>query len=1231
MDAVGSLLPGRALTPAPDGTASLILDASWTVCADPATAALAQQLTSSHLLEQGESVGTEYLNNIDGFPAVGAPVILWDDNAPPAKCQYTSEKVIFLRDWSSLQGFARKPRHSRWGYLTEFTDLQPWTGRLVNDMQSYAISYRADRQQVLIVGGSSQGAQYGTVGFLRDSDHRLRFLFLQGVVPYISWEPRSVLDYPELYLRLSSFPGMNSGDEEGVIDPWESSVVWNRYTHVGNDTQVFAGLALDDPEDGEPGYREVFDRTASFYQARHTRLIPRLYGGQNSMPDPGPLLYQSTWDYVWDPSPLFTPDFSGLRASGLGNGIHLTEGTRVVLRGDAPLVPPEELVPVSWEYLNMARQNTCGFYKTPPPDENWLHQNADQPFDCRTDPDGGITLCSDAGDLCPSVNWNGGQEEADSTALIIYPTTADTMAKEDGDDLPERETYTFQDGHLYALAIRYSLPVGLSAEDYEGQKAFVAYYAGSDLHGKEHASENWPLVPTGSAESYAWATFVFRMPEADLGVSNTADEAKTPQDHIIKIGLELDEDTGQTDTILHLSDIQVFDLGETLAYPVIQDPWLQEAVASCAGLEREGPGCTMAMTGDWGRSYPAGPLVVDTVVSGSPCLVGDTGCVKDSVGSDFGTRTWRQAVLDIPSTELAEVGLTTGGYYHTVLTPGLWPRAETVTDKKDLDGDGDTADEITVEAAFPAELRIGQDFERQAYWEEGTVVTVERLDSNGDPEEDQVLPDGYLGTQLAELHRALMEHPHFFDPSFVDNTQSYTEAKGFNRGMGFDAEPLSSARRLSRLHCRLMQELELMGYGHDYPAGSYSPGTVSGEPLADGRCPTAFSSSILYYGDMFADVHNGSHVYNAPYSGGMLWPLREVPQTPAAGELMTLDPPSALEEDTEEGTPLVFDYRNTSPLDDGSYVRPTFVPWWYRDDPEYLSDYLGFFEQRDFPSILWMGSLIDEDYHGHNFLTDYNQGRGSQREMARLAAANPELVYGAGTYYNAAFASDGELAGAEMRGWEQVTADCMWNPRWRLLRLFEMNDTSLADDVANTCAGNPDIECLDFSVYVKEEDGMYYGYPSSRGGTPDAIRMQSGAEMVLADVPDTQHHTSGPQEYQLRFFVRVEVPPDMVATLEVDVNGAVQSFTGDATEWTLVELEYSLPADTTGLHVSITNLSEGRLLVDGGALHKALPRFELDEDGLPEFPRDIDERSAADGWQYCERPSPWWVEPQGGE
>ncbi|MBN2800998.1 MAG: hypothetical protein JXX28_17805, partial [Deltaproteobacteria bacterium] len=210
----------------------LVIDASWHLCADPGTLDLAHQLAGSQLLVQGDSAHLSPLNAVDGFPPGVATRSLLFPLSNPAECALASAtKVIYLRDWSTMATAARYP-NSTANYLAAFPELQPWSARLEHDPQSYAISYNAPKQQILIMGASPQGAQFGTVGFLRDSDHRLRYQFLQGFVPYIVWDPRSVLDYPELLMRMSSYPNMNSSAEV-YTDPWRNSVIWNRYTHVG--------------------------------------------------------------------------------------------------------------------------------------------------------------------------------------------------------------------------------------------------------------------------------------------------------------------------------------------------------------------------------------------------------------------------------------------------------------------------------------------------------------------------------------------------------------------------------------------------------------------------------------------------------------------------------------------------------------------------------------------------------------------------------------------------------------------------------------------------------------------------------------------------------------------------------------------------------------------------------------------------------------------------------------
>ncbi|MBN2800952.1 MAG: hypothetical protein JXX28_17575 [Deltaproteobacteria bacterium] len=1118
----------------------MVIDDSWTICADEHTLSVAKALVSGDFLRHGDS--EDPYATLGDFPQARHQVI---GAKLPDACTFSQSKVIYVRDWSTVPPppVPFQPGHHRTAYKGYFPALQGWERRLIHDPQSYAISYSTTTQRIAVIGGSALGAQYGLVSLLRDSDH-------DPVSEQTEWIPKSVLDYPELLLRVTSYREMNRDDEDW-IRPWMNATTWNRYTHVSNDTQVFNSLATD------PTYRASFGELADYFTDRNTRFIPRLMSG--------PATLISALDISGGPilPPLLDPkhdiDLTGTllpprpcdsnpEGCTVTDGIHLTEGMRVRVEPGTDFVPPSNLAPTQKEALHLARGHSqCVFYDSLP-DDAWNQPTSPYLPDCRTratsDAAGGedpelelITLCGEAD--CPTLD---SATSAGATLKIFLDAGGDYLF-EDGEraydinqapDTLSTDPFDFMPGHAYLLAIRYRLPEPSAADSGE---ATIELKAGMDDHAQLKAGFSYAFLPTGDA--LAWTSFVFRVPEPVVGSERVHLVLPTADDSSRNYRVQINT-SALSGRALQIQDLELYDLSQTLAYPRVEKPLLGRA--SCRGLVSSAtgtadPGCTMRLDRFSGR-YPE-DLLVDL------------------------TDTSPTSSLDLPTASFA--GEVDGGYYHTVLTPGLWPRLEEYeTDTDDEDEDGDHADLIARQAPYPVELLPAQDFERQRYWE---PYQWEEVDGKN------YLTDGYLGGQLEELAWVLEHHADFLEPRLLDHTQAYTEARGFNRGEGRLATRASTMERISYLHCRLSQELEAMGYDDGVLTEGYVPGASPGPE--GGSCLTGLHTSLLYYADMFTPAHNGIMEYNAPYSGGAPW-------TSGAAD------PFELED-------FSYTYSDSSAV-------PTFVPWWYRDDPEFLDELVSLFDAHAFPMILWMG-----DFEWDSF----DDGRGSQQEMGALAAASPENILGAGTYYNAAFSPDKRnMVAAEQRAWEMVSADCMWNPRWRRIALYER--------FAFSCETDPDVACIDASLYDKATLDKYYGV-ESKAGTQESVRVSGhGDTMISFMLPASTDDR--PRRFLVRTFGRNE-GSDTLVPLRMNINGQYSFHWVGSQGFVPMQKELEVPADTKWLNVRVTNLSGVSVLLDAVVLHEELPGFgyEVVNGQLrPNFPSDPDEHALSDGWHYCQ-------------
>ncbi|MBN2800964.1 MAG: hypothetical protein JXX28_17635 [Deltaproteobacteria bacterium] len=1196
-DGDGNLLPVRELRD--QSTTPLLIDDGWTVCAGGGTSDVAEDLLNGPLLKESQEDSDPYAH-LGTFPPAAGPVSPTRLKPNPAACAFaTAEKVLYLFSWENVPTptFPIQPGLHRAGFLNNFPVLSDWRARLENDPQSYVISYDANKDHVLIMGATDLGAQYGLVSFLRDSDHQ------DGASPdkdTVTWTPRSVLDYPELLLRLTSSKDLNKPWETN-IRPWLNSTVWNRYSHVSNDTQVFASLALSS------GYREtVFPELADFLVARHTRFIPRLLSGQTTMGDmsEGPL-------YPLPPASdeLFLDlDLTGLirdtstkYGGPITRGIHLTEGIRVDLEPDTELTEPTRLVPIPMEQLHLARTHQCVFYQEWPGDawdqsldanvmkhcgtgvpegvvdENALHWRAER----------SITLCTH-GD-CPTV-------EGEATGgLLIYLDSGGSALDHDGNPKytlaangsANTDPYDFMPGHTYMMAIRYRQPEYLSEEDLDelyrdsegriaperydvpntkSRASHVIFRADTDMHGKGMQTDAQYLPPTG--EDYGWATFVFRIPtpvlaeDLNAGPALTlpqADTHATERDYFLKI-----QQRGVAEEALVISNLELYDLSETLAYPV-----METAGPSCRGLIPEGapianPACTMNLVGPSYATYP------DHLVVSHP-------------------EAPHHAVLDIPyGDHLGRVG---GGFYHTVLAPGLWPRVDFTSDGTPFD------------VLFPDELIVSQNTTRPEYWQPYDVVSVD-----GKP----YLRDGFLGGQLQQLHAILANDAWrgLLDPRLVDHTHAYTEGRGYNRSQGFGQEPASIAERLTALHCRLSIELEAMGYDRGEATVGYVAGEVQQRRDAEVGCHTGLETSLMYYSDGLTAVHNGRVQYNAPHSGGAPW---------SRGNM-----------DPFEGLELDYRYEDSS-------VTPTIAAWYYYDDPEFLRELLSPFAKHNLSTVFWMGAFSkDNPYYPH----PYDLSRGSHRAQARLAAAFPEDVLGAGTYYNGGFSlTQKNMSPEEQRAWEQVSSDCMWNPRWRHLSLHELSRED-TEALGIPCDQHPDLECLESPMYQDANTGRYYGNDAKIGSQESILLLAGGEASVELPLPSADQST---HRYLVRLFAKAEHPAPVVAqaredgvtlppatgSLELTLDGtSVESIAVGGTMFTDIDQDILLPGGQSTLSLRVRNTEDTNLILDGLELLVELPNLGYDViDGQtrPEFPADWDEHELDEGWHYCDDED--WLPP----
>lgn len=1115
------------------GSGKWTLDSTWRVCSTPATAALSSQLRAASLTASSGTYAA-----LDAFPA---GLAAYDWSVQPGMCslalgQTGAKKVLYLLDWQDLTETQRN------NLELYFPEIQPWIGRLEVDPQSYALSYDSAKNRILVLGGSAQGAQFGAIGLLRDASNTSSALV---------WEPKHVLDYGELQMRLSSFKGTNFSDNSDGLS-WRNAVIWNRLTHVNNDGQMFTNAVRDTSS------KATLDHMANTFTERQVKLIPRLYSVQASFTD-------------------FGPDITGLLASPeypVG-GIHLTEGMRVPFPDDSQtLVPPDALEPITAQQLMMARGMACG-YLLPQTDatpeinrnEQILLSNTNFFLDCRTDNDDYISLCV-KGDDCPTLNGapmsglaiyltsDGSFSEVGAEGADGGPGYSSPVAVPSGYELPHTEPHRFVPGHVYLLALRYRLDGPSTAHIY--------YMAGQTPHGVNRTSDAQYLLPTG--QDFALASYIFRVPEADVVTLNST--ANAIHDTHARVSIQstgalgtyqaTDEDgdpifdangnpvyiTG-ADTALHIDTLQLYDLGDTLAYPVVTG----NGQASCSGFPGQNSNCTMNMVG-WNsgnmddRRYP--DALLDEVFYDEPCEEDEPRCVWDGT---TGVRTRAEVFLSMPSAN-RNTEFVSGGHYRTVLVPGLWPRA---TKKASL-----------LPAEYPPELLRAQSFERSTYWQTFPFVGPGRL-----------LLDGFLGRQLQGLHQTLAQHPNFLETRLVDLSNSYTEAEGFNRSQGFGDDGTSSLSRLADFHCRMQHVLLDMGYDTGIANPSYTPNRPGG--LQNGACSADLKhTSLLYYGDMFTPVHNGYFTYHAAFSGARPW----------------------------------FSYLDTHPLDTGEFpppglgADPTFIPWWYTDDPELLLEYYRSLVDHG-PMLFWMGADAKTE--------NYHHARGSHREFARLAAAHPAHVYGAGIYYHGSFTTHPEtkMTPAEERAWEQVASDCMWNPRWSLLRLWEMKPQELDNRAFRLFNPNPNFEFIDAYTYSADTAGLFYGYPWHRG-TPESLRLNAYSDVVF---PFSIPALSQPAQYLVRFFAKGYRDNSVLGFQGGDVSFSEKVFAND---FTVYEFSVTAQAQQDTLPLRIQNLDNTPLLLDGLALYQQLPNFGYDTSGKPAFPSDIDERKSNPGWQYCD-------------
>ncbi|MBN2799389.1 MAG: hypothetical protein JXX28_09605 [Deltaproteobacteria bacterium] len=1166
MDDAGVYLPVREIVGLDDGDGPWNIDSSWIVCADPGSIDLARKVAASNLLLDNAPGMPDSWEGIDGFPE-DVPVY----GTSNYRCSpYRARKAIFIRDWTKL-GLMEN------NYLSLFPELSPWQRRLEHDPQSYAITYSESRQQIAILGGSPQGVQHGVVGFLRDVNHRIDWVWGGAIIPFLTWEdPKSVLDYPELEMRVSSYPEMSSTDEQGVIDPWINGVIWNRYTHVNNDTQLFSILETT------AGYSDTFDHMATEFTARSVRFIPRLYSAQAIFTTPGPDI-TGMLSELYSDDPSFEdpysedllegpdPDVTGTyvnpyraAAAPPSRGIHLTEGMRVPV-AEGGLTTPDAVVPVEREYLNLWRGQPCGFLPEGSMTDLAAQVVGDgEIVDCRTGPDE-IVLCADAS--CPKVNgvpsqylWininAGGSYVSDDSPYGLPPDV--TLPSGD----PLEDPHDFEPGHVYLLAIRYQLQLGedSSFEDIQTHGASVDYVAGPDVRDVRRGTDLQFLPPTtGDA---AWATYVFKVPEEEILPLTDANNLHADQDHFLRIR---SANASNISSALHIHDLQLFDLGNTLAYPLATafDPVALEGSASCAGLIPDGsasgdPGCTMDLV-----ASPTGAAPVDRTYP-------ERLLARAADGTSLST-----PVLDVPTTANATALSAVDGYYHTVLTPGLWPRATE-----------DANTHYWKEAPYPYELRqYGANFERDDYWAYH-------------PSEGYRYQDGFLGAQLRYLHQTRRDYPDFFETSLFDNANAYTEAEGFNRSRGFLDTPQSNMDRISWVHCRMQQELVAMGYDTT-PPDAYTPGGSTGYDLADTacadgdsaacQCDTTVQSSTLLYSDMFTRLHNGIKSYNAPFGGGPRW---------------------------SRGVQDPFEEEDLRYFNTDSDAVPTFGLWWYRDDPEMITELFTDLSDWGFPIMFWMGSssadLYDDEYH---------RSRGAQRELARLAAGRPWLTKGAATYYNSAWVGENAkdpMTAEDERSWERAVADCMWNPRWRQLRLYEMKEGDFED---NDCEDNPGLTCTAYPYYGKATQTLFYGYPG-RTGTPESVRLAAGSSVRLDPTELWTPAHGATRTVMVRGFAR-RAPSATLrkGLLVVEVNGTARPIPVLSSEFSPFELTFSVLSTAPEAEISVSALGND-LLMDAFSLYEELPSFgyEAEEDGStrPAFPSDIDERTQGTGWRYCD-------------
>ncbi|MBN2800276.1 MAG: hypothetical protein JXX28_14140 [Deltaproteobacteria bacterium] len=1218
-----------------------MLTKDWHVCADPETMDLANFLTDSVLMSGGALLpALPGLDRLDSFPKMDVLESKLGEMTS-GDCALGEKNMIHLRSWETLQPYP----HLILPYAAAHQELKDWEPRLRNDPQSYMIAWNPELREILILGATDLAAQYGAIAFLRDS---------HSEEDLVTWEAKSVLDYPELMLRVSSSKEMTPyGDLGSDFDafyrqqagPWMASTVWNRLTHVSNDTQLFAARALW-PEK----YEHFFDEKMAWYlRQRQLRMIPRLYAGQTSMYSTGPDLTGPMPRPLWGepedetPPPRFVippgvdpedlqlgevlvtmPDMAGVLKDPLGNaitdGIHLTEGMRVPLtthHEDGDFHPDAgDLVPIPQGQLHFDRTKDCVFYDEfetyeldnssrmeAHHDEYYVHSdenNARVLPDCRDSlygvagsdqRRGVITLCGGLG--CPGYLYGEGTdgESAEHRYMLRlfidaggdYSTDHDPK---EGHALPgTTDPYDFRPGHVYALALHYRLPHYLGDEEidplkepleteleplsarlaelraaeaalsddeklppedqaeldrlqrqvpdledaiahYENRKgnlsdyaAKIDYVSGVDPHERPYHSHKAYLTPTG--EHFDWATYVFKVPDEAVSPLLQADVGVNDREHYLRITHH-----GILEEALEIDALEVFELGATVAYPLVED--FDRGLASCRGLT---PGCTMAVDG-YAASYP-------------PAIVEDAGL------NEHGTPTSR---LALPSVDFPSLPIPEDGFYHTVLTPGIWPASYL------------TAEEEMRDYYGPPELRIGQNIERPNYWQDYVIDHAH-----------EHITDGALGGQLAQLHQLMDEHAPFFDPHYIDSTHAYTESRGFNRGRGFEWSEASNAERLTELHCRLAIELKRMGYSDGEPVGGWEPGKAPGYDEAEGACWSSATTSQIYYGDMLTKAHNGHQTYPAPWSGGVPW---------YSGEASPFEVPDL---DTE--------YQR-------SKTTATIAPWWYHDDPEMVYALSQSFAEQGLPVLFWLGDLSRQDAHA--------RGRGVQRVASWYLAGHPEESLGAAISYFSIYARDRkeDMTPEEQRAWEQVAADCMWNPRWSLLKQYTLDEEAQGEWKFTWLVNN-----IDATDYNTATAGTYYGLSPAVGNQASLELLPNGV-VRLMEVSLPKNRPCG-QRVMLRFFARA-ADPTYASWLRIeDGDWSSNHRFEPSTHFQVVELPYT--PDNNNMELVFGNPGPFPLYIDGLAIYEEFPGFDLEKaenkQEKPVFPRDEDEQAV--GWRYC--------------